>query len=222
MQRLPRLETWGALVAMDCMHTWRGASAIAAFAATAYLCPGTVPAHDADPHANHHAAKTNAIRSTADYEVPDVMLVRQDGRTVSLKKELADGRPVVMNFIYTTCTSICPLSSQTFSELQDKLGGGSSKVHLVSISIDPEQDTPARLREYAHKFGAGPEWRHYTGTLVASVAVQRAFNAYRGVKMDHTPITFVRRTPDRPWVRFDGFATADQLLGELRDTVAVR
>lgn len=157
-----------------------------------------------------------------DYAVPPVKLVRADGKTVSLAEELDDGRPVVMNFIYTTCTSICPLSSQTLSQLQSKLGSLRDKVHLVSISIDPEQDTPARLVEYAKKFRAGPQWQHYTGTVMASTATQRAFDVYRGGKMSHTPVTLLRAAPGKPWVRIDGFATADNLLDELREVVASR
>lgn len=187
---------------------------------------GVIPigyAHDpTDPHAHHHAAAAQTIRSTSDYVVPDVKLVREDGRTVALRQEIADGRPVVLNFVYTTCTSICPLSSQTFSDLQAKLGAGRSKVHLISISIDPEQDTPARLRDYAKRFGAGPDWHHYTGTLTASLTVQRAFNADRGGKMNHTPVSFVRTSPDSQWVRIDGFATAAELVRELPQTIALR
>jgi len=180
-------------------------------------------AHDpSDPHAHHHAATAGTVRSTVDYTIPHVMLVRDDGKTVALKQELDDGRPVVLNFIYTTCTSVCPLSSQTLADLQARLGDGRNRVHLVSISIDPEEDTPPRLREYAQHFGAGPEWQHYTGTLAASLTVQRAFNVDRGGKMNHAPVTLVRTAPGSRWVRIDGFATADQLAGELRQVVATR
>jgi protein SCO1/2 len=181
------------------------------------------PAAEAgDPHAHHHHAMPEVLRSVVDYAVPDVKLVRDDGKTVLLDKELNDGRVVVLNFIYTTCTSVCPLTSQTFSQLQNKLGPARDRVHLMSISIDPEQDTPARLREYAAKFGAGPQWQHYTGSLAASIAAQGAFNVYRGDKMSHVPATLVRAAPGAPWVRMDGFATADQLLAELRDVAASR
>jgi protein SCO1 len=174
---------------------------------------------EADPHAHHHMV-SETTRSTTDYVIPDVKLVREDGKTVLLSQELSDGRPVVMNFIYTTCTTICPLTSQTFSELQSKLGAHRDAVHLVSISVDPEQDTPARLRDYAKKFGAGPEWKFYTGTPAASIAAQKAFNVYRGDKMNHAPVTLVRTAPGKPWVRLDGFATSDQMLREIRDEVA--
>jgi protein SCO1 len=167
-------------------------------------------------HAHHHASlPTNTTRTIARYQVPDVQLVRDDGRNVRLGAEMDDGRPVVLAFIYTSCTTVCPLTSQTLATLQDKLGAARERVHIISISIDPEQDTPARLREYARTFHAGPEWQHYTGTLAASQTAQRAFDVYRGNKMDHSPATLIRRAPGADWVRIDGFATADQLLAEL-------
>jgi len=196
------------------------ALAAAAAALTLNLSSGSTFAHDADAHAHHQHASPETTRSVAEYTIPDVKLVRADGRTVDLSRELNDGRPVVLNFIYTTCTSVCPLTSQTFAQLQGKLGAARNAVHLVSISIDPEQDTPSRLREYAQKFGAGPDWHFYTGTLLASTAAQRAFNVYRGDKMDHAPATLVRLANDARWVRLDGFATADDLLSELRPAVA--
>jgi len=165
---------------------------------------------------HHAAASTEPVRTTINYIVPTITLVRDDGRSVRLADELNDDRPVVLNFIYTTCPGICPLASHIFSQLQRKLGADRDRVHLVSISIDPEEDTPARLREYAQRYGAGPSWQHYTGTVAASLAAQRAFEVYRGDKMGHTPVTLVRTAPGAPWIRFDGFATPDVLLQELR------
>jgi protein SCO1/2 len=173
----------------------------------------------ADDHSHHMmsapAPRTN--RTTANYAVPEVRLIRQDGAIVNLGEELNDGRPVVLSFIYTSCTSVCTLVSHTLSQLQSKLGENAGRVHLMSITIDPEQDNPARLREYAKTFDAGPEWQHYTGTLAASQAVQRAFNVYRGNKMEHAPATLIRPAPNGPWTRIEGFATADQMLAELPD-----
>ncbi|NML44461.1 SCO family protein [Ramlibacter sp. G-1-2-2] len=181
------------------------------------LAHGSMPEpamDDAHAHAHHHVTP-ETLRSVRDYRLPAVSLVREDGKPVVLADEMNDGRPVVLTFIYTTCTTVCPLTSQTLAELQRKLGTSRDSVHIVSISIDPEQDTPAKLREYAQRFGAGPEWRHYTGTLAASQTVQRAFDVYRGNKMDHAPVMLVRAAPGASWVRIDGFATADQLLAEL-------
>ncbi|WP_187293246.1 SCO family protein [Burkholderia cepacia] len=168
----------------------------------------------------HHAVTPGTVHTMVQYAVPSVQLVRDDGQAVSLAKELDDGRPVILTFIYTSCTTICPMISQTLEQLQGELGADRSKVHIMSISIDPEADTPERLRTYAARFGAGPEWQHYTGTVDASVAAQRAFNVYRGDKMNHTPVTFVRAAPGQPWLRIDGFATPTELLAAYRDVVA--
>ena len=159
------------------------------------------------------------IRSVS-IAVPDIKLIRDDGRQVSLLREVDDGRPVVLNFIFTSCGSTCPLMSQIFSEFQRRLDSTGPGVHLMSISVDPEEDTPARLLEYAHRFGARPGWQHYTGTLEASVAAQRAFGVYRGDKMSHVPATLMRAAPGQPWVRIDGLATPDELLQEYHRLVA--
>jgi protein SCO1/2 len=167
-------------------------------------------------------AASGPKRSLREYAVPPVRLVRADGKVISLPEEMNDGRPIVLNFIFTTCTTICPLMSSTFAQFEHELGPDAGKVHLMSISIDPEHDTPQRLLAYAEKFHAGPEWQHYTGTLDASVAAQRAFDVYRGGKMSHTLVTLMRAAPGKPWLRIEGWATPDDLVHDYRELVASR
>jgi protein SCO1/2 len=179
-----------------------------------------VGAHVENIHAQHVMPMQPVKSETVRYSVPAVTLVRDDGKVVSLPQEMNDGRPVLLNFIFTSCGSTCPLMSQVFAQFQRKLGPDAHQVHLMSISIDPEEDTPARLAEYARRFGAGPEWQHYTGTLDASLAAQRAFDIYRGDKMSHVPVTLMRAAPDRPWRRIDGLVTPDDLLRQYRQLLA--
>jgi protein SCO1/2 len=184
-----------------------------------------LPAARADDSAGamHQRDTAPAVtRTTVRYTIPDIRLVRDDGVTVSLSDEMNDGRPVVLNFVFTSCGSICPLMSHVFGQFQQRLHRQGGNVHLMSISIDPEQDTPDRLREYAKQFGAGPSWQHYTGTLQASQAAQRAFDVYRGDKMSHAPVTLVRIAPGQPWHRIDGFVTPDQLVHEFNQLLAAR
>jgi protein SCO1/2 len=169
-----------------------------------------------------NASDSPPVRTIREYAVPAVHLVRDDGKVVSLPDEMNDGRPVVLNFIFTTCTTICPLMSSTFAQLERQLGADADKVHLMSISIDPEHDTPARLLEYARKFHAGREWQHYTGTLDASIAVQRAFDVYRGAKMSHPLVTLIRAAPGKPWLRIEGFLTPDDLVSDYQKLLAAR
>jgi protein SCO1 len=178
--------------------------------------PTSISTHAAGDPQMHHPTPTSrdVQRLEAAYVIPAVDMVRDDGKAVSLPAELDDGRPVVLNFIYTSCSTICPLSSQVFAQFQRALGARHESVHLVSISTDPEQDSPARLHAYAQQFHAQRGWDHYTGTMAASIAVQRAFRAYFGDKMSHAPVTLMRAAPGKPWVRLDGFATGRDLLAE--------
>jgi protein SCO1/2 len=178
---------------------------------------------NSDAVASHHLrVPPKVMRRLVEYELPSVRLVRADGHKVNFPEDIDDGRPVILDFVYTTCTTVCPVNSQTFLELEQRLGHDRERVHLVSVSIDPEEDTPARLTEYARRFEAGSEWSFYTGTEQASEAVQQAFHVFRGSKMLHEPVTLLRPAPGKPWVRFDGFVTAGELLDELHEKVALR
>jgi protein SCO1/2 len=170
-------------------------------------------------HHHHQMADAPYQASVHEYALPDVTLIRDDGAEVRLPAEIDDGRPVVLNFIYTSCTAICPMLSQTFAGFQQKLGDDVGGVHMISISIDPDYDTPERLAAYAERYGAGEQWTYYTGTPEASIAVQKAFQAYYVDKMNHRPVAFLRRGPGEPWVRLDGFASPDDLVREYRQLV---
>jgi protein SCO1/2 len=126
---------------------------------------------------------------------------------------------VMLNFIFTTCTAICPAMSAIFAKVQSELGSDSANLRMVSVSIDPEHDTPEALSAYAKRFDAGPQWQFLTGSQDDSIAVQQAFDADRGDKMNHAPLTLFRATSDAQWVRYEGFATAAQLVEEYRSTI---
>ena len=167
-------------------------------------------------HHHHHAMPSEQdgyMRTFANYTIPDVKLLDANGAGVPLRTRLAD-KPVILNFIFTSCGAICPVMSKTFSQVQAALGSERDAVRMVSISIDPEEDTPAALKAYAGKYGAGPQWQMLTGSADDSIAVQRAFDVYRGNKMNHQPATFLRANPGKPWVRLDGFASAADILRE--------
>ena len=174
-----------------------------------------------DPHAHHRAmmSQTGYKRSEHHYELPDLELTAMSGEPTTLSAELDGGKPVMINFIFTTCTTICPVMSGTFAQVQSELGPQAAEMRMVSFSIDPEYDTPERLRAYAQQFGAGSQWQFLTGDLDDLIAVQKAFDVYRGNKMNHEPTTLMRRSPDEPWVRLDGIASAAQIVAEYHQLV---
>ena len=184
----------------------------------ALMLPGLGLAHDAKEHAAHmaKAGKADYQRSVGAYSIPDVELIDADGRSVRLRELLATQDTVMMNFIFTTCGAICPVMSKIFSEVPASLGAQADRLRMISVSIDPENDTPAKLKSYAKTYGATARWTFLTGRTEDVKAVQLAFDSYRGDKMNHEPLTLLHPAPDRPWVRIDGFASSEELAREYR------
>lgn len=175
-----------------------------------------------DPHAHHrHMMDQKGYqRSMHAYEIPGLVLVDKDNNRVAINEALATEEPVMLNFIFTTCTTICPVLSATFAQVQKELGDEADQVRMISISIDPEYDTPERLRDYADRFKAGPQWEFYTGSSDDIVAIQKAFDAYRGSKANHEPLTFLHVANDPQWVRLNGLASAADVVKEYKRLTA--
>jgi len=153
-------------------------------------------------------------RSVEKYTIPDVVLTNQDGNKIRLKALLESEQPVAVDFIYATCTTICPILSAGYANLQRKLGTDSAKVHLVSITIDPENDTPPILKEYLEKYQARPGWDFLTGSRRDIDRVMTAFDAYFRNKMDHKPLTFIRSPKDGSWIRLYGLMSGIDFMDE--------
>ena len=170
-----------------------------------------------DPHAAHRAAMAKPSYRVSDhaYEVPDVELLDTSGADVTLRKLLDSGQPVALNFIFTTCTTICPVMTVTFAQMQQVLGPDSERVHLVSISIDPQYDRPAILEAYARQFRAGDNWTFLTGDTSDIVTVLRSFDSYTGSKMSHRPVTLLKRPESASWIRIDGLPNGETLAQEV-------
>lgn len=152
-------------------------------------------------------------RTVENYVVPDVTLIDQDGRHVRLRELTEGGGPVLVDFIYGTCTTICPVLSAGFSSLQRRLQAEGKSARLISVSIDPEYDTPEITKAYLARYKALPGWEFLTGTREQIDLVMRAFDAYVSNKMSHYPVTFLRQ-PDGKWVRIYGLIGTRELLAE--------
>ncbi len=174
----------------------------------------------AQDHSAHHemmSAPQRYTRASAAYRTPEVSLVGTDGKRVNLPLLLNGSEPVALNFIFTTCTTICPVMTATFSKMRKELGPDANGLRMVSISIDPEYDTPAALKGYAAKFNAGPNWTFLTGSLEDINTVEKAFDAFTGDKTNHRPLTFFRGRGAAEWVRIDGLANGSDLANEYRE-----
>jgi protein SCO1 len=124
---------------------------------------------------------------------PEFTLTTQDGWRLSLHE--LRGKVVAVTFIYASCTDTCPLLTAKMAGLQDGLGADfGPKVFFVSITVDPERDTPDVLRHYALAHGANlAGWAFLTGTPAEIRDVARQYGVYakkqaRG-DVDHTFLT---------------------------------
>jgi len=173
---------------------------------------GEDTAHQHD-HAHHMAtAQSPQRRTIASYSVPGVTLVDQHGQQVQIDELAASDKIVMLNFIFASCATVCPVLTAGFANFQDKLEPSNQKVQLISVTIDPEHDTPEVLRDYAERFGADPGWAFLTGKRDDINEVMRAFDAFVANKMDHRPLTFVHTPGSETWTRIEGFmSTVDYL-----------
>lgn len=163
-----------------------------------------------------HGAGNSYQRTIQKYQAPDVTLINQDGREVRFKNLMESDKPIIIDFIFGTCTTICPILSAGFHNLQQKLGDESQKVHLVSISIDPENDTPRIMKEYLKRYRAKPGWDFLTGSRDDIDKVMRAFNAYIPNKMYHFPLTLIHAPKDDTWVRINGLTSTAEFMTEYK------
>lgn len=160
------------------------------------------------------AAGKKYQRTVERYAVPDVVLVNQEGKRVHLKGLLESDQPVVLDFIYGTCTTICPVLSASFAGLQNRLGPDARNARLVSITIDPENDTPKVMKEYLKRYHAKSGWDFLTGSRGDIDRVMKAFNAYVPDKMYHFQLTLIRTPRDGSWVRIKELISGADLLEE--------
>ena len=123
----------------------------------------------------HEAADQAEQRLPTIGSAPDFALTSQDGAEVTLAS--LRGKVVAVTFIYTWCPDICPMLTDKMARVQDELGKDfGTKVAFVSITIDPERDTPGVLKEYAKSFQADfGGWSFLTGKPAAVLEVAHRY-----------------------------------------------
>jgi cytochrome oxidase Cu insertion factor (SCO1/SenC/PrrC family) len=176
------------------------------------------PCHDAHAvTADSRPAATTAAR----VEVPDVELIDQDGNPVRLRSLLSGDKAVVADFIFTTCTTVCPVLSGIMARMQDKIGDRLGKdVTMVSVTVDPARDTPAKLKAYARKWKARPGWVWLTGSKDVVDRVLKGMGAYTPSFTDHPPMVLVGDGRTGAWTRFNGFPNQGLILSRVDEITA--
>ncbi len=150
-------------------------------------------------------------KSIESYVVPDVTLTNQDGKTVSLKSLLQTNKPVMLDFIYTSCTTTCPVLSAAYANVQNRIAPDTQRVQLVSISVDPVNDTPQAMKGYLKRYRAKPGWDFLTGSIEE---IDKVLKAFRIKEMSYNYFTLIRSSPDSKWTKITGHLNATEVVAE--------
>lgn len=177
-----------------------------------------VLAEDIDPHAGHrHHMQQSTGASATQVQIPNVNLLDAKGQPFRFERSTFGDRVVVIDFVYTTCTTICPVLTATMAAVQRRLAEDlGDKVTLVSVSVDPVHDTPARLNEYANTFKAGEDWHWLTGPKSQVNSVLRAFGLTTGAPADHPPVILVGVPAQNRWLRWVGIPATEAVVQEAK------
>jgi len=181
---------------------------------------------DEDPHAKHRAMmkqKAETSAEFADIDLRDRTLLTQDGESVAFVSDVVGDNIVVMDFVYTTCTTVCPVLTALFTQVQTKLGDDlGNEVVMVSMTVDAARDTPARLKAYATKHRVQEGWTWLTGPKPTMDDVLTGLGAFSVSFEDHPAMVIVGDGRTGEWKRMFGFPNPDRIMKVVNEFRAKR
>lgn len=161
--------------------------------------------------------------AAGDHYLARLSLVDHNGRRVDLYDDLIHKRIVVMNSFFASCTGSCPVMARTFLHVQNKLGDRLGKdVILISITVDPEHDTPERLKAYAERIGARPGWYFLTGSRAEVDAALRKLGQQADVREAHKNIIVAGNDRTGLWKKALATAPTDEVWKVVESVVEDR
>jgi protein SCO1 len=149
---------------------------------------------------------------------PNVPVIDQNGKTLHFYDDVIKGKIVVISFIYTSCQDLCPLTTARMAQLEDKLDGAVGRdLFFVSMTVDPENDTPERMKAFADAFDAGPGWLFLTGKLedIRAINLKLGDRSDRSLK-NHRNEIVLGNDAIGDWQRASAFGDLDSLAISVR------
>ena len=179
-----------------------------------------IPEKDVNQASVSQATPDSRAVSPAERYFGDVLLTNQDGKQLRLYTDILKGKVVIINSFYSTCSGVCRVTIPVFKQLQDSLGERLGKdVRLVSITVDPENDTPDVLRQYAAGVGAKPGWEFLTGDKQTVDQVLYKFGLYTDAKEDHSNIFIIGNEATGLWKKVLGIAPPYEILRSVQSVL---
>jgi protein SCO1/2 len=180
-------------------------------------CGMTLTKPGAQPKVEPEATATPATESLSSMKIPDAQVLDQSGKQLNFYSDLVKDKVVAINFVFTTCTAICPSLTATFRRVQQEAAARGLEVQLISVSVDPTTDTPERLKDFATKFKAEPGWTFVTGEKSRIDSVLQALGAAVSNRNDHTPMMLIGNDASNYWTRAYGLTSPVKIVDILAE-----
>ena len=160
--------------------------------------------------------EAQGVRRGANY-FPNLPVVTQDGKTLKFYDDILKDKIVLISFIYTNCPDICPLATARIAQVEDKLGDMVGRdIFFVSLTVDPERDTPERLKQFATAFDAGPGWLFLTGKPEDIRLINSRLGDRSRTLSEHRNQIVLGNDTTGEWTRNTVFGDIDRLIMDIR------
>lgn len=184
---------------------------------------GSSLAHGPGHQQHRPGAQTSSQRGEARLELRDLQLVDRRGRPTRFRSDAVGDRIVAIDFVYTSCTTVCPVISEIFAQVQSRLGERlGDEVSLISISVDPATDVPRRLNAYAERFSAQAGWTWLTGDKGRIDQVLRGLGAYSADVRNHAPFVLVGDAREGRWTRLYDMPGPEEIVAKIDELARAR
>lgn len=166
--------------------------------------------------ANKWSGSSRAATSWGANYLPNPNVFSQENRALKFYDDLFKNKIVVVSFIYTSCRDICPVVTARLAQVQERLGSDADKIQFVSVSIDPERDTPAKLREYAEAFGIKKNWTFVTGNVDDMKQIRFKLGERSRKLTEHGNTILLYNDGTGEWSRDSAFSDLNVLASNIR------
>lgn len=174
-------------------------------------------------HEAHHPPPASASAAAVRVRLVDVPLTTHENRPYRLAEAARNSQLVVIGFAYTNCTSFCPLTSALLARVHEKSREQPGRpVQILTITVDPDRDTPERLAAQARLHAGSPQWLWLTGTRNNVHATLRGLGAYTPNYEDHPAMLLVGDPQRGQWIRLNGLPDPELVAEQLARLHATR
>jgi protein SCO1/2 len=173
-----------------------------------------------DPHAQHKMmAAASGETTMAKVDLPGgLSMLNRFGEKVNLLEDVIGERVVAINFVYTNCTTVCPVTSSIFSMVQTDIGAQmGAEVALITITVDPARDNPHRMRSFSKNFNPGDGWSWLTGEKASVDKALKSLGAYTPNFEDHPAMVLIGDARHSKWYRLYGFPAPGAIEARMKE-----